>query len=87
MTKISYYEINVNFSTGKLMSEETNDTHVTFVLEYEEEMNNTNSPESFNYAITIVVYNSEGTSSQPTSKSFGMKIQMYTAMYLTNCNK
>ena len=87
MTKISYYEINVNFSTGKLMSEETNDTHVTFVLEYEEEMSNTNSPESFNYAITIVVYNSEGTSSQPTSKSFGMKIQMYTAMYLTNCNK
>ena len=75
MTKISYYQINGNFSTGTLMSEETNNTHVTFLLEYLKETRNTNStlqPESFGYTITIVVYNREGMSSQPTSKSFGM---------------
>ena len=80
MTTISYYEINVNFSTGKLMSVETNSTHVTFlppVPENLKETNNTNitlQPESFNYTITIVVYNSEGMISQSTSKSFGMNI-------------
>ena len=65
MTDISYYEINVDFSTGKLMSVEANNTDVTLSL-----------PESldFNYTITIVVHDSEGMSSEPASKSFGMKI-------------
>ena len=77
MAKISYYQINVKFSTGKLKSLETSNTYVTFLLEYEEEMSNTNSilqPDSFNYTITIVVYNRERMSSQPTSKSFGMRM-------------
>ena len=80
MTTISYYEINVNFITGTLMSVETNSTRVTFLPPVPEnltETNNTNitlQPESFNYTITIVVYNSEGMISQSTSKSFGMNI-------------
>ena len=68
MANISYYEIDINFSTGKLVSVEANSTNVTLQL-----------PESldFNYTITIVVHNSEGLSSQPTSKSFGMKIHLF----------
>ena len=71
------YEISINFSTGNLMSVETGNTHVTFLLEYLNETNNTNItllPKSLytNYIITIVVYNSERMSSQSTSKSFGM---------------
>ena len=78
MANISYYEISINFSTGNLMSVETGNTHVTFLLEYLNETNNTNItllPKSLytNYIITIVVYNSERMSSQSTSKSFGMK--------------
>ena len=87
MTDISYYEVNVKFSTGKPMSEETNNTRVTFLIEYEEEMSNANSTlqsESFDYTITIVVYNSEGMSSQPTSKSFGMKIHTQLYIYITD---
>ena len=77
MANISYYEISINFSTGNLMSVETGNTHVTFLLEYLNETNNTNItllPKSLytNYIITIVVYNSERMSSQSTSKSFGM---------------
>ena len=65
MTKISYYEleINFNFSTKQLlMSVVTSSTHVTILPpEYLEEINDTNVtllPESFDYPITIVVYNS-----------------------------
>ena len=68
MANISYYEISIN--TGKL-SAETNNTSVTLLIESLEEIyfNNT-------LLIIIVVYNTEGMSSQPTSKSFGMN---YTA--------
>ena len=69
MTKINYYEleINFNFSTEQLMSVVTSSTHV----EYLEEINDTNVtllPESFDYTITIVVYNSVRMSSQSTSR-------------------
>ena len=68
MANISYYEISIN--TGKL-SVETNNTSVTLLIESLEEIyfNNT-------LLIIIVVYNTEGMSSQLTSKSFGMN---YTA--------
>ena len=77
MTNISYYEISINFSTGDLMSVETSNTRVTFLLKYLNETNNNNItllPKSLytKYIITIVIYNSERMSSQSTSKSFGM---------------
>ena len=68
MANISYYEININ--TGKL-SVETNNTSVTLLIESLEEIYFNNM-----LLIIIVVYNTEGMSSQPTSKSFGMN---YTA--------
>ena len=73
MKNISYYEISIN--TGKL-SVETNNTSITLLLESLKEIDFNNT-----LSITIVVYNSEGISSQPTSKSFGMKIYSYTATY------
>ena len=77
MTKIGYYEINVNSSAGNLMSVETNNTHVTFLLP--------EHLEGFNFKITIVVYNREGMSSQSTSRSYGMKMHTHAATYLTDC--
>ena len=68
MANISYYEISIN--TGKL-SVETNNTSVTLLIESLEEI-------YFNNTLLIVVYNTEGMSSQPTSKSFGMN---YKAKY------
>ena len=71
MTDICYYEINVNFSSGKLMSVEANSINVTLPI--------TESLD-FNYTITIVVHNSEGMSSEPVSKSFGMIIHTQLRM-------
>ena len=68
MANISYYEININ--TGKL-SVETNNTSVSLLIESLEEIH-------FNNTLLIVVYNTEGMSSQLTSKNFGMN---YTAIY------
>ena len=88
MAKISYYEleINFNFSTEQLTSVVTSSTHVTILPpEYMEEINDTDIallPESFDYTITIVVYNSVGMSSQPTSRDFGMRI--HTINYVFN---
>ena len=73
MTKINHYEISIN--NGKL-SVETNNTSVTLLLESLEELEVNNT-----FSVTIVVYNSEGMSSQPTSKSFGMNIHNYTTAY------
>ena len=67
MANISHYEISIN--TGKL-SVETNNTSITLLLESFEKI-------EFNNTLSIVVYNNEGMSSQPTSKSFGMNILMY----------
>lgn len=73
MAKISYYEINVNSSAGKLVSVETDKSVITLPLpEHLEE---------FNFKITIVVYNSEGMSSPSTSRNFGMR-SAYTASYV-----
>ena len=74
MRKISYYEISIGLSTGKLTSVRTNSTSVTFLLEHLQGTNNTNIPALFDYTVTIVVYNIEGMSSQPISKSLGMKV-------------
>ena len=72
MTDISYYETSIN--TGKL-SVDTKKPSATFLLESLEELELNNT-----FSITIVVYNIEGMSSQPTSKSFGMNIHSYTAV-------
>ena len=86
MANINYYDINVNFSTGELVSVETNNTYVTNLLEH---LNRTHSinvtllPESLHYTITIVVYNTEGMSSQSTTQSFGIKMHN-TVTYLTS---
>ena len=77
MANISYYEISINFSTGNLMSVNTNSTHVTFLLEHLKETNSTSITsllESLHYIITLVVYNTEGMSSNPTSLRYGIKI-------------
>ena len=73
MTDISYYETSIN--TGKL-SVDTKKPSATFLLKSLEELELNNT-----FLITIVVYNSEGMSSQPTSKSFGMNIHNYTTAY------
>ena len=65
MTSNSYYEIGANFSTGKFVSVETSNTSVTIQPEHVEKSH-------INYVITIVVYNSEGRSSYPTSRSFNI---------------
>ena len=86
MANINYYDINVNFSTGELVSVDTNNTYVTNLLEH---LNRTHSinvtllPESLHYTITIVVYNTEGMSSQSTTQSFGIKMHN-TITYLTS---
>ena len=74
MAYISYYEISIN--TGKL-SVETSNTSVTLLLESFEELDFSNT-----FSITIVVYNSEGMSSQPTSKNFGMNILTVHSYYV-----
>ena len=73
MTKINHYEISNN---GKL-SVETNNTSVTLLPESLEELEVNNT-----FSITIVAYNSEGMSSQPTSKSFGMNIHTVHSSYV-----
>ena len=73
MTDISYYETSI--STGKL-SVDTKKPSATFLLKSLEELELNNT-----FSITIAVYNSEGMSSQPTSKSFGMSIHNYTTAY------
>ena len=65
MTNNSYYDITVNLRTSKLVSVETNNTNVIILHKYFKKS-------YINYAITIVVYNSEGMSSHATSRSFGM---------------
>ena len=85
MSEISYYTINVNFSTGEFMSLVTYSTSVTFLSEYLKQINSTNitlQHEPFSYRIMIVAYNSEGMSSQPTSKYFGMNMHTCIATYL-----
>ena len=84
MARISYYRINVNFSTGELMSLVTNTTRITFLSESLKEINNTNvtlQHEPFSYIITILTFNIKGMSSQPTLKTFGMMICTCTAVY------
>ena len=76
MANISYYEININ--TGKL-SVETNNTSVTLLIKSLEEI-------YFNNTLLIVVYNTEGMSSKPTSKSFGKnykyQMDLVVSMYV-----
>ena len=81
MSEISHYTINVNFSTGEFMSLVAYNRYVTILSEYLKQTNNnpnntnvTLQLDPFSYTITIVAYNSEGMSSQPTSKYFGMNI-------------
>ena len=84
MARISYYRINVNFSTGELMSLVTNTTRITFLSESLKEINNTYvtlQHEPFSYIITILTFNIKGMSSQPTLETFGMKICTCTAVY------
>ena len=68
MANISYYEISIN--TGKL-SVETNNTSITLLIKSLKEI-------YFNNTLLIVVYNTEGMSSQSTSRNFGMN---YKAKY------
>ena len=85
MSEISYYTINVNFSTGEFMSLVTYSTSVTFLSEYLKQINITNitlQHEPFSYRIMIVAYNSEGMSSQPTSKYFGMNMHTCITTYV-----
>ena len=65
MTNNSYYDITLNLRTSKLVSVETNNTNVIILHKYFKKS-------YINYTITTVVYNSEGMSSHPTSRSFGM---------------
>ena len=84
MTRISHYRVNVNFSTGELMSLVTTTTHITFLSESLKETNNTNvtlQHEPLSYIITILTFNIRAMSSQPTLKTFGMKTCTCTAVY------
>ena len=63
----------------------TYSTSITFLSEYLKQINSTNvtlQHKPFSYRITIVAYNSEGMSSQPTSKHFGMNIHTCIATYV-----
>ena len=86
MTNISYYTITVNFSIGEFISLATYSTQVTFLSEYLKQRNTTDvitsQLEPVSYRVTIVAYNSEGMSSQPTSKNFGMNIHTCIATYV-----
>ena len=73
MANISYYETSINNIISQL-SVETNYTSATLEVESLEEID-------FNGTITIVVYNNEGMSSQPTSKRFGMRLNSCTAIH------
>ena len=66
MSKIKFYDVNISSDNGESVSMETNRTVIRFLPS--EHLNNMSS---ISYIITIVVYNSEEMSSQPTSKNFG----------------
>ena len=66
MSKIKFYDVNVSSDNGESVSMETNSTVIRFLPS--EHLNNKSN---ISYILTIVVYNSEETSSQPTTKNFG----------------
>ena len=66
MPKIKFYDVNIRCDDGELLSMETNRTLITFSLS-----DLSNNMSDISCMITIVVYNSEDMSSQPSSKPFG----------------
>ena len=70
MSKIKFYDVNISSDNGKSVSMETNSNVIKFLSS--EHLNNKSN---ISYIIiTIVVYNSEEMSSQPTTKNFGKQI-------------
>ena len=63
MSKIKFYDVNISSDNGESVSMETNRTVIRFLPS--EHLNNKSN---ISYIITIVVYNSEEMSSQPTTK-------------------
>ena len=66
MSKIISYDVNISSDNSESVSAEINSTVITFIPS--EHLNNKSN---ISYIITIVVYNSEEMSSQPTTKNFG----------------
>ena len=68
MSKIKSYDVNISSDNGESVSMETNSTVISFLP------SKLNNKSNISYILTIVVYNSEEMSSQPTSKNFGKQI-------------
>ena len=66
MSRIISYDVNISSDNGESVSAETNSTVIIFIPS--EHLNNKSN---ISCIITIVVYNSEEMSSQPTTKNFG----------------
>ena len=69
MSKIKFYDVNISSDNDESVYMETNSTVISFLPS--EHLNNKSN---ISYILTIVVYNSEEMSSQPTSKIFGKQI-------------
>ena len=71
MSEIEYFDVNISCNNSKSLNITTNKTVITF-----SSSDLLNNESNIACVITIVVYNNEGMSSEPSSKQFGKQSTM-----------